>query len=209
MNYRQRALCFAALAIAGGWLLAWGGYTVAKNSKMTVEKLRAYAHSVDLNGLSATGRADAIHKLAGMLNALTAEERQQARMEGVWERWFSQMTEEERNAFIEATTPAGFNQMLTAFEQLSEERRRRAIGEALKRLKEMRDTILESGQPLPATATTRPPAISPEMEKRVREVGLKTFYRESSAQTKAVLAPILEELQRMMKSGAIARGAPR
>jgi len=209
INQRQRPLLFAAVALAAVWLLAWGGYTVAKNSKMTAEKLRAYAQSVDLSRLSAKERAAAINTLAAKLNALSAEERQQARMEGVWQRWFEQMTEEEKGAFIEATMPNGFKQMLTAFEQLSEDKRRRAIGEALKRLKEVRDNLRETGQSPPATGTNRTPVITPEMEKRVREIGLKTFYSESSAQTKAELAPILEELQRMMESGAIARGGPR
>jgi hypothetical protein len=208
-NQRQRPLFFAAIAIAAIWLLAWGGYTVAKNSKMTAEKLRAYAQSVDLRRLSGKDRAAAINTLAAKLNALSADERQQARMEGVWERWFEQMTEEEKSAFIEATMPTGFKQMLTAFEQLSEDKRRRAIGEALKRLRETQDNLRETGQSPGLTATNRPPAITPDMEKRVREIGLKTFYSESSAQTKAELAPILEELQRLMESGAIARGGPR
>ena len=156
------------MAIAAAWLLAWGGYTVARNSKMTPEKLRTYTQSVELSRLSGKERADAIAKLATKLNGLSADERQQARIEGVWAGWFEEMTEEEKSAFLEATMPSGFKQMLTAFEQLSEDKRRRAIGESLKRLKDLRDNLRESGQSPPGAITNRAPAITPEMEKRVR-----------------------------------------
>ena len=152
INRRQRPLLFAAVAIAAVWLLAWGGYTVARNSKMTAERLRAYAQSVDLSRLSGKERAAAIAKLAAKLNALSADERQQARMEGVWAHWFEEMTEEEKNAFLEATVPSGFKQMLTAFDQLSEDKRRRAIGESLRRLKDLRENLRESGQSSPVVS---------------------------------------------------------
>jgi response regulator RpfG family c-di-GMP phosphodiesterase len=64
------------------------------------------------------------------------EERQKARFERVSLRWLEAMTEEEKGAFIEATMPTGFKQMLTAFEQLPEEKRARAINEAVRRLRE-------------------------------------------------------------------------
>ena len=110
------------------------------------------------------------------------------------------MTDAEKGAFIEATLPTGFKQMITAFEQQPEERRRRSIDEALRRLRETSEQTPDAFRS-PESGTNRPPPLSPELEAKVRTLGLKSFYSQSSAQTKAELAPVLEELQRLMESG--------
>jgi len=179
-------------------------YVIARNAKPTAEKVRAYAESIDLSKLSSADRALAIRKLANKLNALPLEERQRARLEQIAKDWFDQMTDEEKGAFVEATMPTGFKQMLTAFEELPEDKRRRTIEDTLKRLAETRSRIL-AGETSPE-GTNAMAQISPELQAKIRTLGLKTFYSQSSAQTKAELAPVLEELQRVMESGRPFRG---
>jgi len=205
---RWRPVFLTLLAVVALWALAVTGYVIAKNSRVTAEKARAYAESVDLGKLSAADRAKALKKLADMLNALSLEERRQARLDRIPWLWFNQMTEDEKAAFIEATMPTGFKQMLAAFEQLPEEKRHRTIDDTLRRLREAQDktqTGTGSGQGR-AGGTNRPPPLSPELEAKVRSIGLQTFYSQSSAQTKAELAPVMEELQRVMESGRPFRG---
>jgi len=167
---------------------------------MTAEKVKAYVASVDLKTLSGEARAKALKELADKLNALSIEERRLARFERVARDWFDEMTEEEKANFIEATMPTGFKQMLASFEQLPEEKRRRAVDDALRRLKEERDKM-SSADGSTSVGSTNGPVLSEELQAKVRTIGLKTFYSQSSAQTKAELAPVLEELQRVMESG--------
>ena len=101
--------------------------------------------------------------------------------------------------------PTGFKQMISAFEEMPEDKRKLAINDALKRMRSTNERInsaeLQEGGP----GTNRPPRLSPELEAKVRTIGLKTFYSQSSAQTKAEMAPLLEELQKTMESGRMMR----
>ena len=208
LNQRWRPVFITAVSVVVLWVLALTGYVIAKNSRVTAEKVRAYAESVDLSKLSAADRAKALKQLADMLNALTLEERRQARLDRIPWLWFKEMTEDEKATFIEATMPTGFKQMLAAFEQLPEDRRKRTIDDTLRRLKEAQQKPPAGSAPgqESANGTNRPPPLSPELEAKVRSIGLETFYSQSSAQTKAELAPVLEELQRVMESGRPFRG---
>lgn len=199
---RQRAVFYAGLALAVIWVVALAGYFIAQRSKMTAEKVKAYAESVDLSQLSAAERAKAIQALADKLNALPYDERQRARFDRVGTRWFDQMTDQEKSDFIEQTLPTGFKQMITAFEQMPEDRRRRAIDESLKRLREDRERLQAGEMPSAGVPGGPPPvAMSPELQDRIRTIGLAAYFSQSSAQTKAELAPLLEELQRVMELG--------
>lgn len=208
LNPRHRPILIALLALVAAWLLAWGGYTIAERSKVTAEKVRAYLRSVDLSQLSGDARAKALRALAAKLNALGYEDRRNARLDDEWSRWFTAMTEEEKSAFIDATMPTGFKQMITAFEKLPDEKRKKTIDDALKRLKEARDNPPKAGTPPLARmeGTNQPPVLSEELQQKVRGIGLNSFYGQSSAQTKAELAPLLEEMQRAMENGLPLRG---
>ena len=207
-SQRWRPVWFFVLALLAVWVIAITGYTMAKNSRVTAEKIRRYAKSVDLRTLSGAARAKAIQKLADMLNGLSVEEWRRARMERAAGRWFEEMTEEEKGTFIEATMPSGFKQMLNAFEQMPEEKRRRAVDDALRRLKEAQgqNQMQPAGAAENQGSTNGLAPLSEELQTKVKTIGLKTFYSQSSAQTKAELAPVLEELQRVMESGRPFRG---
>lgn len=197
---------FSGVVIIGLWIIALTGYTIAKNRQVTVERVRAYVESVNLAALSGSERAAAIKRLEEMLNALSPEERQKARLERLSIAWLKLMTEEEKTQFIEATMPTGFKQMLTAFEQLPEDKRRKTIDDSLKRLRDEQRRIQAASSDDGPADTNGPPVISEDLQAKIRTIGLKTFYSESSAQTKAELAPVLEELQRSMESGRPFRG---
>src|ERR1043166_665172 len=114
LSQRQRAVVWAGAALVGIWAVALTGHWIARNAKMTAEKVTAFIGSVDLSKLSGAARAKAIQDLADRINKLSYQERQRMRGDRSGERWFEQMTEEEKGQFIEATMPTGFKQMINA-----------------------------------------------------------------------------------------------
>jgi len=203
LDHRRRPILYAALALTAIWLVAMFGFMAARHAKATAEKVAQYLRTEDLSRLSADARAKALRDLARQMNALNLEERRRARLDGEWERWFGQMTEEEKSTFIEATLPIGFKQMIASFEQLPEDKRQRAIEDAIRQLKRAQEGIeKEDPGPLWRERTNRI-ELSRDLQQKVVKIGLKTFYSESSAQTKAELAPLLDEMQRTMERGAL------
>ncbi len=224
---RKRPIIIAAVVLAVVWGVAWAGYSLAQQSKVTPEKVREYLKSVDLDKLPPAGRKEAIQKLAAMMNQLQNQERRELRgdvtdgkrrepgqtnglgqVEGprgtnrpprdlIGERWGKQMNDDEKALFIEATFPSGFKRMLEGFEKLPPEKRQKAVADAVKRLRDARAKGQFPGSP----GGTNEPPVSKELQEKITAIGLKAFYSQSSAQTKAELAPLLDELQRAMQSG--------
>jgi hypothetical protein len=152
--------------------------------------------SVDFAHLTGAARAKALKDLEDKLNALSYEERQRLRLQHIIDQWFKNMTEQEKESFVEATMPTGFKQMINAFEQLPPDKRQKIVDNTMNKLRDLKNQPEGGGLP-------GGPPISPELEAKVRSIGLNTFYSQSSAETKAEMAPVLEEMQHQMESGKI------
>jgi hypothetical protein len=195
-------------AIVGIWVLAMAGHWYFQSLTMTSDKIQAYMNSVDFAQLTGDARARALKELEDKLNALSYDERQKLRMQHLVDDWFSQMTEAEKGQFLEATLPTGFKQMINAFQQLPDDKRRRLIDNTMRNLENgggngRRRTMGGTNAPPNSINGTNSAPISPELESKIRSIGLNTFYSQSSAETKAELAPVLEELQHQMESGRV------
>ncbi|HTR40768.1 MAG TPA: hypothetical protein VMH87_04065 [Pseudomonadales bacterium] len=210
MSQQLRFLLGAVAAIVGIWVLAMAGHWYFESITMTADKVRAYVDSVNFGQLNGDARAQALKELEDKLNALSYDERQKLRMQHLIDGWFDQMTEAEKSQFLEATLPTGFKQMINAFQQLPDDKRRRLIDNTMRNLENgggntsgRRRTMGGTNAPPNSINGTNSAPISPELEAKIRSIGLNTFYSQSSAETKAELAPVLEELQHQMESGKV------
>jgi hypothetical protein len=198
-NRRHRPLLLAALALVVVWAATWTAFHFAGKARMTAEKVREFTLSIDLAKLSPADRDKAISDLADQVNALAFEERLKWRRSDEWKKWFAMMTEEERRKFIAATLPTGFQQTLEAFSQLPADQRKKFIDDSVQRLKE--DGASGINKTVGDYGTNGPPPLSPELESQVRALGMRQLFTDSSAETRAELAPLLEEMQRQISNG--------
>ncbi len=203
MNQRKKTLVTAGVTLVVVWFLALGGFLFARSMKVTREKVTATLHGARLEGMSDTDRAKRLKRLADELNQLNPDDRRLLRQDREWERLFREMKDKEKLNFIDDTVPAGMKQALDGFEKLDPGQRQRAVADALKRMKDAQnnpEVRAQWGNRPP------PPPMDERMRQRIMEIGLGAFFSESSAQTKAELAPVLEEIQRSMESGRLFRG---
>lgn len=192
-SQRFRPVIFLFIALILVWGATAAGFAIFKNSKMTAAKVEQHFQQLDLTNLDATARPEALRRLVDDINALPPDERQKYREDGAWRPLFNDMTEKEKSDFIEGTMPTGFKQVMKSFEQLSPEKRQEAIDDALKQLRQN-------------AGNKNPSGLSAQLQQQMVKEGLKAFFTQSSAETKAELAPVVEEMQRMMEQGTLFRG---
>ena len=193
-NSRQRPLLLAIAAIVLVWLMAWMGYTLAKKSKMTAQRVYAYQNSLDWDHMSPEERRKALQALVDKLNALSPDERNRWHFD---QEWFRRLTDEEKSWFVEAFMPGEMKRALAIFEQQSKEKQQQDIDDAMRDLRE------HAANPHRSNNDTNGPLVSPELDKKIRTMGLNALYSQGSAQTKAEMAPLLLEIQRQMEHGLL------
>jgi hypothetical protein len=177
----------AAILLCLAWLVAglviWG----ARRARQTPETVARYATEHSLDGKSAAERERIMRELADRLNQLEYEQRQQVRMTRRLDSFFRTLTPEERMKFLDLTAPAGFHQMMEAFNKMEPAKRKAFVDRALTQMKERGE---EGGAP---------PSTDDPNVKKIVEHGLRAFYSDASADTKMDLAPLIEQMQKNLQ----------
>ncbi len=171
------------VVLAGVWLIAGGAIWWARGAKPTPEKLAAYlaAHRVD--GLSAAEREKMMRKVAAQLNGLEFEQRREMRMGKKLDGFFRSLAPDEQTRFLDLTLPAGFKQMMDAFNKMDPGKRKQFVDKALDDMKKQ-----EGAEP--------PPGNDDPHVQKIMEQGVRSFYSDASADVKMDFAPLLEQMQK-------------
>jgi hypothetical protein len=187
---KKRITIFLSAALAA-WIIVLASIHWVRSMKPTPEKIQAYLEKKgDLSALDSKSRAALLQRVADDMNRIDYRQQYALRRgDGAFNRFFSSITPEERNLFLERTLPRGYSQMMQAFNKMTPEQRKRIVERTLSDL---------DG----AAARTRgpgDPALTPEQSGKMISIGLDAFYADASAETKMDLAPVVERFQQIMQ----------
>jgi len=185
----------AVLALALLWGVVSAVMWMAGSQKVTPDKVVAFAEANPLEE-GASNREQVIRKLATKVNALGFEERR-----SMWESegeplrpFFESLKPDEFALWVELTAGPHFDAVMRAFNEMDPEERQRIAKETVERLK-------EDGQMRPDDSGAElDEAEMEEIFDKVASEGLRAYYQEADADTKIDLAPVMEELHRVMQN---------
>lgn len=180
-----RWLKFGVL-LAAIWIAAGVVILVSRSARVTPESLAAYINAHPLENLSPAERAKVVSNVAGRLNKLNFDQRQQLRKTQIDRRLFEQMTPEEQRGFLDQTLPEGFRQLMIALNKMDPEKRGKIVRRALDDLEKETPEIDRR--------------VDREMVQKMIAQGMDSYYSEASADVKLDFAPVIEKLQRNIQN---------
>jgi hypothetical protein len=172
------------------WLLAAGTAHLVRSMKPTPESLVRYVDAHPMANASTAERRQIIDKVVAQLNRLNFEERRAVRTSKSIDGFFRNLTDEERNDFLDRTLPEGFRQMMLALNKMTPEKRKQLVERALSDL----DKANANG-----SDQARRPIDQAQSQKIIKQ-GMSAFYEEANADVKMDFAPVIEQMQRTMQS---------
>lgn len=181
--------------LAGIWLIAAIVIHFATAAQPTAASVAAYLGATHFDSLQGDARARAISKLEDMVNRLDFDDRQHMDRDSAGRDFFHKLTADEQAAYLDATLPTGFQQMMESFNKMDPARRKQIVNRALAQMKEQEDN-----GPVPGN--------NPALAQHVIDQGLKSFYSDASADTKLDLAPLVEQMQHNLQHGGGGGGGP-
>jgi len=170
------------------WMVVGGIMYWGRASRPTAQLVTAYVGHSDLAVKSGTRRVQAIERMEEMLNGLSFEERQKLERDGTTRGFFQQLTQDEQVAFLDATLPAGFKQLMDHFNKMDSAHRKEIVDRALAEMKK------HQGE-------GPPPNIDSKLAQRMIDQGMRSFYNDASADSKLDMAPLIEQMQINLQSG--------
>lgn len=194
---KKRILIQALLVLVVAWGLVIGLRAVAGSKRITADKISQIIEDANFDdwsegvpvGASTSDREDQLLEVVDMINRLDFAERERARDERKGEEFFRKLAPEEKDRFVKLTVAKTMETMLRALDGMPPAERRKMVENGL------RD--IETGRTAEEMSRTR--ELSENLLNQITSEGIKAYFKETSAQTKLDLAPLMEAMDGVVK----------
>lgn len=185
MNLWVKALIILAVI----WLGIAGSLWLVKKNTPTPDSLDAYIQQNPIETAEGEQRVTIIRTVERQLNRLDYQQRRQmASKRRQMDAFFRKLTPSEQEAFLSATLPSGFREMMEALNKMKPEQRKKVVERALE--------DMEKGDPEADSVR----ALDDPHVQQIIANGLSSFYRDANAETKMDFAPFIEAVQARMQN---------
>ncbi len=179
------------------WGVVFGIRAYASSKKITAERLDqeisklAFADWSENPGTAAEAkkRDKEIRRIADMVNRLDFRERELSRDNRTGEKFFTKLSMQERELFIDLTIVESMSRFMEALDQMPEEQRRSFVEKGLQDINSGRtEQEMERAQQMDEALLTK-----------ISREGMRAYFDKASAETKMDLAPLMEAMNEMMQ----------
>ena len=171
------------LAMAVIWSVVGGVVLLANTVETTPEDVRAFLAERD------PAEAGFVDGLAERVNQLPPDARFDVRLGDDLRDAFGRMDPDQRQRYLSATLPHGFDQMMDAINAMSSEQRRELVDRALTQIDERAS---EGGGP--------PPELDEASRQRIADEGMRAYLSDTTAEAKLDLQPLVMRMQDLMRT---------
>jgi hypothetical protein len=195
---RNQLIIFKALAVLLlVWAIVFGIRAYASSKKITAERLDqeisklAFADWSENPGTAAEAkkRDKEIRHIADMVNRLDFRERELSRDNRTGEKFFTKLSMQERELFIDLTIVESMSRFMEALDKMPEEQRRSFVEKGLKEINSGRtEQEMERAQQMDEALLTK-----------ISREGMRAYFEKASAETKMDLAPLMEAMNETMQ----------
>ena len=194
---KQRIILQALVVLALVWGVVAGVRAIAGSQRMTASKIQREIGKMGFedwsegvpDGVDPAARDARIREVAEMFNGLDFGERQKAHDLQVGEQLFDRMTPGEKDLFVDLTIQKSMETFMDALDAMTPRERKKIVEDGLRQIEEGRT----------AEDIARFRKDNEEALAKITEEGLNAYFKKANADTKLDLAPLMEEMDGLLK----------
>lgn len=197
MSKKQGIIFKAVAVLVLVWIVVFAVRSYASSKKITAERLDrevaalAFADWSENSGSAAEAkkREKEIRNIADMVNQLDFKERERNRESRSGEKFFSKLSPNEKELFVNLTIVESMSRFMEALDQMPEGQRRSFVEKGLQEIQAGRtEEEMQRAEQLDEKLLTR-----------ISEEGMRAYFDKASAETKMDLAPLMEAMNEVMQ----------